>query len=240
MTFRFLSFGAGTQSTALLLTGEFDEVIFANTGNEFPGTYAFIESYVKPYCEKNVIKFTTVQAKETLEEFCLRRKTIPSFKYRFSTRDFKVRPIVRYLKKSGVELPCICVVGISTDEIERARNKGTTDWNLEYPLLERSMSRKDCEKIIRKFGWPIPPKSGCFFCPFLRKAQLDDLYFNHQEDLLWTRYKEIEQNGKNYPRAVISHLGLSAEELAKEFSAGPMKLDKFLEMAPCETGHCFT
>jgi len=238
MTFRFLSFGAGTQSTALLLTGVYDEVIFADTKAEFPGTYRFIEETIKPHCEKFKIKFTTVQAKEGLEEFCRRRNTIPSFKYRFSTRDFKVRPIVRYLKKSGVELPCICVVGISSDEVERARSKGTKEWNLEYPLLEKKWDRKKCEKIIRDYGWQLPPKSGCFFCPFLRKSQLNDLYLTQEQ--LWKRYQEIEEQGKNYPRAVISHLGLSAQELAKEFSAGPMKLDKFLEMAPCDTGYCFT
>ncbi|MGI0079676.1 MAG: phosphoadenosine phosphosulfate reductase family protein, partial [Nitrososphaerales archaeon] len=60
MAFTFLSFGAGVQTTALLLTDEFDEIIFADTGAEMPETYDYIEKYVKPYCKEKDLKFTTV------------------------------------------------------------------------------------------------------------------------------------------------------------------------------------
>ena len=62
----FLSFGAGVQTTAMLILiakGEIeaDAVIFADTGAEHPETYEYIENYDKPLCEKVGIPFMTVR-----------------------------------------------------------------------------------------------------------------------------------------------------------------------------------
>jgi len=69
---RFLSFGAGVQTTALLLIDTFDEVIFADAQGEKDPTYDYMEKYTKPYCEEKGMRFTVVQRKESLEQFCLR------------------------------------------------------------------------------------------------------------------------------------------------------------------------
>ena len=62
----FLSFGAGVQTTAMLILVskgeiEVDAVIFADTGAEHPETYGYIEKYDKPLCEKIGIPFMTVR-----------------------------------------------------------------------------------------------------------------------------------------------------------------------------------
>src|SRR5208282_5807887 len=112
----------------------YDEIIFADTGNELPETYKYLKDYIEPYCDVKRIPFVTVKAKETLEQFCLRRKTIPSTRFRFCTRDYKIRPIQRYLRKSGYPLPAISVMGISFDELRRMRTNHPDEWTYEYPL----------------------------------------------------------------------------------------------------------
>ncbi len=166
---RFLSFGAGVQTTALLLMDSYDEVIFADTGAEKQETYDYITKYVRPYCDLKEMPFTVVKAKRTLEEYCRASRNVPSIKYRWSTRDYKIRPMQRYIKnKYKNEMPVRCAIGISTDEIGRANTRNPKEWNKEYPLIEKRFTRKDCAKFILDKGFPLPEKSGCYFCPFQR------------------------------------------------------------------------
>lgn len=90
---------------------------------------------------------------------------------RSCTADFKIVPVGRWLKAHGATdaEPGIVLIGISTDEYQRANNKRAQSYEVPaYPLLELGLSRGDCEQIIRDAGLPVPPKSSCFFCPFHR------------------------------------------------------------------------
>jgi len=63
---RFLSYGAGMQTFALLVMAEqneiqIDEVVFADTGAEHPETYDHIENVAMPICDRIGISFTTVR-----------------------------------------------------------------------------------------------------------------------------------------------------------------------------------
>ena len=71
MKSRFLSYGAGMQTFALLVMAEqsdiqIDEVVFADTGGEHPETYAHIEKVAKPICDRMGIPFITVRMKKTV------------------------------------------------------------------------------------------------------------------------------------------------------------------------------
>jgi len=70
---RFLSYGAGMQTFALLVMAEhgdieIDEVVFADTGAEHPETYDHIEKVAKPICERIGIPFTTVRMSKTVDD----------------------------------------------------------------------------------------------------------------------------------------------------------------------------
>ena len=74
-----LSFGAGTQSTAMLILSaeghlkKPELVIFADTGSETAETYAHVEEWAKPFCKENEIPFEVVQSsKGALHEFYLK------------------------------------------------------------------------------------------------------------------------------------------------------------------------
>ena len=76
MKSRFLSYGAGMQTFALLVMAEqgeiqIDEVVFADTGAEHPETYEHIEKVAKPICERIGIPFTTVRMNKTVTDISM-------------------------------------------------------------------------------------------------------------------------------------------------------------------------
>lgn len=90
------------------------------------------------------------------------------------TTDYKIVPIRRKVRElAGLtrrRSPGFPVVeqwiGISTDEIIRAK-PSFEDWQVKrFPLIEKRMSRQDCFAWLRRHGYPIPPKSSCIGCPF--------------------------------------------------------------------------
>jgi len=64
------------------------------------------------------------------------------------------------------------MLGFSTDESERAQpfqtanERPRTIFRYRFPLLEAGWSRDDCVHAIRQAGLPVPPKSGCWCCPY--------------------------------------------------------------------------
>jgi len=164
---------------------------------------------------------------------------VPSIKYRWSTRDWKLRPISRYLKSQNYPEPVICCIGISTDEIQRVNTKHYKGENYtkEFPLVDKGLSRHDCLKIILDHGWPVPPKSGCWFCPFQPIPEWNWLYLHDREK--YERAKILEQNAQvRHPHVHLANAAPSLDELAKKFNHF---LDEFPQEAlPCKTAMCFT
>lgn len=90
------------------------------------------------------------------------------------TGDFKIVPIRRKVRElAGLtrkRSPGFAVVeswiGISLDEIVRAKPSFET-WQVKrYPLIEQRLKRCDCLAWLRRHGYPEPPKSACIGCPF--------------------------------------------------------------------------
>lgn len=215
-THSVLSLGAGVNSTALMLylvdQGlPLNEVIFADTGAERPETYEYLKKYTIPYLNEKKIPFTTVRNKKTLIERCMQGHSLPDRRYRWSTRDFKIRPIYSYLKSKA---PTRTYMGICYDEIHRVKSS-QIEWNTNiYPLVEKRITRLGCVRIIQNHGWEIPVKSGCFFCPFTSKRGLYEIWLTHPD--LWKQAIALEKNGSKYPNFIISDKPL--ENLEAEFS----------------------
>lgn len=180
MVRRYLSFGAGVNSTALglylLEKGIEFEWVFADTGCEYPETY----DYIKYLQEKLNIKITIVRPVvdgiDNLYDYCVKYRVIPLRIWRWCTDKFKVRPLREYFKSPGV-----VYMGIDAGEAYRAKPVDIGGMVYEYPLIEEGIDRKGCIEIIRSWGLEVPPKSGCFICPFQRRAQWLDLYRVHPD-----------------------------------------------------------
>lgn len=86
--------------------------------------------------------------------------------WRQCTAEYKLAPLAKAVKSIRGELPAIVWIGISTDEISRCKDSKIKDVTHRWPLIEKGMNRQDCLLWIDKNGFPKPPRSSCFFCPY--------------------------------------------------------------------------
>ena len=103
------------------------------------------------------------------------------------TDEWKIKPMQKYLRQFKGE-GVIQWMGISTDEAHRQKDS-RLDWiTLQYPLIEKRLSRSDCLRWMEENGYPTPPRSACVFCP----------YHSDQE---WSRLKNEEP--EEFAKAVV-------------------------------------
>lgn len=215
---RFLSLGAGVQSSTLALMIAHGEVpmvnaaIFANTQSEPRAVYEWLD-WLEPKLpfpvhrvtngnlRQNVLasKNTTGGRFASVPWFLLGKNGKQGIGRRQCTSEFKLIPLVREKRRllgleKGQRAPrgkilCETLIGISTDEIFRVHNSDEP-WNINsWPLIDMRMSRDDCRAWIDRHGYPQPPKSSCEFCPYHSNAQWRELKRDAQA---WNRILELD------------------------------------------------
>lgn len=211
----YLSLGAGIDTTAILLMPDVmekvDFVLFADTGGENPETYEYMEKYIKPHLASINKQLVIVRGEETvkgqimtnMEQAYLGWKMIPVRFMRHCTDKWKIRPMHNYLNANYPDEFLRVVIGFAYDEAQRVNTTRWKDQDVWYPLIEKKMTREDCARYIVSQGFPVPPKSGCFYCPFQRLDQWKNLRFKHPD--LWERAVNLEKNGSNYPEMTLSN-----------------------------------
>jgi len=173
-----LSYGGGTQSTAMLLLiaqGHLpkpDIVIHADTGSELPETVDFIDVAKRFTQEKLGIPFAVVSSfRGSLHDDYMSHSRIPMIGWRSCTSNFKILPQRRFIRtivgNGGGQLLAECWLGITTDESGRRAEQTDVKWTgLRYPLLDDfPFTRDQCIELNISFGWEVS-KSGCFCCPY--------------------------------------------------------------------------
>ena len=209
MTFVAAAWGGGVNSTAMLVEWlrrgkQLDITLFADTGGEKPGVYAFRDIFAEWIKGHTSAPFITVKATvrdESLEAECLRSGTLPSLAYGFKrcSLKWKRQPQDKFLNnyepsiaawKRGEKV--VKLIGYDAGEERRATIKEDEKYTYRYPLIEWGMDRDDCVAEIAKSGLPKPPKSACFFCPATRPSQVLRLAEEHPD--LLQRALEIERN----------------------------------------------
>lgn len=170
----WLSYGAGVNSTALLVLlvegrlPQFDpwRVVFADTRDEKDATYAYIRDVVTPYLAAHGRALETVYPKEGVLERWERLGVTGSRTLRTCTSHGKRDPIEDHIAANGGGEQ---LIGIDAGELHRARPSRPGDpFPKHYPLVDLDIDRDGCEAVIRAAGLCVPPKSGCWHCPFLR------------------------------------------------------------------------
>ena len=190
---RFLSLGAGVQSSTLALMiahGELEPVdaaIFADTQWEPRHVYDWLD-----WLEKQLpFPVHRVQRGNLREDLIQRRNStgqpfaaVPwhmvmpngdrAMGRRQCTKEYKIEPLVKKERELLGLVPrqrakgmlCETWIGISTDEAMRMK---PSQWGWKkhrWPLIEKSMSRWDCLQWMERKGYPLPPKSSCIGCPY--------------------------------------------------------------------------
>lgn len=247
-------------------SNRWDVFLFANVGDkaEHPETLRYVEEYAKPYAAENGIALVEVRKRtrdgspDDLMDRIERGFTPPGASFPFPVRmdngmpgrrsctaEYKVRVIEAELKRRGAsaERPAIVGLGISLDEIQRAKHWGKADPRspsqvLEYPLLRLEMRREDALREIAAAGLPQPPRSACWFCPFhsldewrrLRRDQPD--LFAQAEEM----ERSIQERQRQLGRAPLwmTRYGRPLGEVVAD------QLVLNLDESPCDAGRCFT
>lgn len=196
MAEQVLSLGAGVQSSTVLLMsyeGELpplDYAVFADTQNEPRAVYDHLDEMEALVGDRiPIIRVTAGNIRDDLMNAAAgkpgRVPAPPLFVpgadgraallRRQCTKEYKLVPIYRELRKHSTRAErreAVTVdmwMGISLDEVQRMRDSREPWVRNTYPLIDRRMSRWDCERWLAERDI-IAPKSACIMCPFHDRA----------------------------------------------------------------------
>ncbi len=214
-----VSYGCGSNSTAMLI-GLYrhgipvDLILFADTGCEQPHTYEYLpimDSWLVSHGmpQITVVEYTDSHGERlTLEQECLRSRTLPSLAYGYKkcSLKHKIEPQDKFCNNCP---PCrevwargervVKFIGYDAGEERRRTNAYAHDiqdtkYKKEYPLMDWGWGRDECIAAIQQEGLPVPGKSSCFFCPAMKRREIRTLYHQHRD--LYERAIAIEDNAK--------------------------------------------
>ena len=241
------SFGGGTQSVAiavLVAQGKLPKpecTVIADTGREASETWEYLDEHVGPLLATVGIEveiaphdLATVDLYSENGDLLMPMFTGNGKLPTFCSNEWKKRVIYRYLRQRGYgpDNPVTMWLGISVDEIHRAKPSGTAWVENDWPLLMHVPSRRDeCKRIVTDAGLPPPPRSSCWMCPHRNNVQWRRLRDEFPDD--WAEAIKLEQLVRSNDKVVYLHH--SAVPLA-EADLNDDQRDMF---DACDSGFCF-
>ncbi|MDT0494009.1 hypothetical protein ACPEIF_14875 [Streptomyces sp. NPDC012600] len=170
-----------------------DAAIFADTGWEPRAVYAHLDRLERDIAEPAGIPVRRVSSgniRADALDASHRFASMPLFirnpdggdgmLRRQCTNEYKLKPIKRavrdmlgYPGRTYIPRGVYAEqwIGISTDEIGRARDSGLKFSRNVFPLLDLGWSRDDCREYLTAEGFGTTPKSACIGCPYHGNAQ---------------------------------------------------------------------
>jgi len=151
----------------------------------------------------------------SLETECLRSHTLPSIAYGYKrcSQKHKIGPQEKFCNHYP---PCReewarggkvnRYIGYDAGEqrrYARSRSYNLTDKKYfnRYPLIEDwHWDREDCIRAIQAAGLPLPGKSSCFFCPSMKRGEIEALKRQYPD--LYRRAVALEENARPYLKTV--------------------------------------
>lgn len=206
-----LSLGAGVQSSTLALMAAAGEItpmptcaIFADTQAEPASVYEYL-AYLAPKLPFPVI---IVTAGNLADDFLAairdpkgrcgqppfyvwnEGKQMEATIWRQCTKEYKLNPIRKKVREISDGGPVEQWIGISLDEAHRMKPSGVKYITNRYPLIDKRMSRHDCELWLSRRGFKRAPKSACRMCPYISNARLRKMRDEEPEE--WKKLVEYD------------------------------------------------
>ncbi len=244
--YKVISLGLGQQSTTMYLMSSrgtierADFAVFADPGAESKATYKHLK-WLRAWSKaNNGIPIIVTGKKSLYRDLILsairdnrRSASIPAFTKdlkgkigllrRQCTEEYKTNQINRLIRRAyGLaerqRVPSTEVwLGITLEEIERAKFPRTNWMVFVYPFLnikaykhdfERVqytavLRRVDCQKWMEQEGFPLPPKSACTFCPYQSDARWRETKLKDPKE--WQRLVMLDEAIRNSTKKGISH-----------------------------------
>lgn len=223
---KVISIGFGVQSTTMYFMSSLgvipraDIAFFADPKSEDPRTYEYIKWVLGWAKENNGIKIISGSRgslyQDTVDAIKLNKRVaqMPLWTMdngsigimpRQCTSEYKIDVVRKeYRKWLGLKprqrYPLTETwIGISLDEVSRAKPSNNKWEKRVYPLIDKMMTRGDCVRWLQENGFSIPPKSSCTFCPFhsnyywlKQKRESPEIFESNcqLDDLIRKGYKE--------------------------------------------------
>ncbi|MGY0234089.1 hypothetical protein PT931_20245 [Longispora urticae] len=219
---RVLSLGAGVQSSTLLLLAAAgriprpDLAVMADTKWEPAAVYEHLHR-LRRVAERAGIELVVVSAGDIRRDALdpeSRFASMPLFtlgpqgqrgmarrqctsQYKISCIKQEVRSRLGYVHPARVPagVHAVMQVGISLDEVGRARDSDVRYMVNSFPLLDLGWRREDCVAYLEKNGLPNTPRSSCIGCPFHDDAFWSDLKVNSPDE--WRQAVEFDHAIRN-------------------------------------------
>ena len=149
----------------------------------------------------------------------------------FCSNEWKTRVMQRWATAQGVR-QADTWLGISVDEMGRVQADKGNKWKTRYPLIEQAMNRSECVGLVKRMGWPEPPRSSCYMCPNHTAHEWRDIRDNKPNDWMAAVAfdAQIRRTDKN---AYVHHDGVPLDEADIDDKNGVL-------FGHCDTGMCFT
>jgi len=193
-----ISLGAGVQSTTLLLlSAEGDRVpkadvaIFADTGWEPSSVYAHL-GRLEQASSIPIVRVSAGNLRHDALNGKGRFASMPLFTRdeggkvsmlrRQCTREYKVAPINREIRKRRNGEVVTMYIGISLDEAHRMKPSRVSYVHHEWPLVDLGWTRAKCREYLSDRGWTDVPKSSCIGCPFHDDHYWERMKYEHPDE----------------------------------------------------------
>lgn len=240
--YQVLSLGAGVQSSTLALMAEHglikpmpDFAVFADTQNEPDAVYKWLE-FLKPKLSFPVVtvskgnlgvdSMVVKTSRSGRKRLDLGIPLFTQFKARTimlsrqCTKHYKVMTVARAIREllefrtAPKNLRIIQWIGISRDEAHRMKSSRIKWIENRYPLIDMLMDRKECLEWLASQGYPEPPKSACYFCPYNS---------NHK----WQKMKTEDPD--SFRKAVEWETAINEKRLETDFLKSPVRIHPSLQ-----------
>jgi hypothetical protein len=245
------SCGGGVQSAAiaaLICRGDLpvpDAAVIADTGREASETWRYHEGTMRPALARAGVKlerlphawatvdlFGGAEGTTALMPMFTSQAGSPGQTRKYCSNEWKSRPVERYYRSLGLTGGTIWI-GFSIDEYYRARSHDPqAKWNHTYPLIDRRLTRTDCVALVLRMGWPQPPRSSCWMCPYRSDAEWLHLKRTDPQD--FEAAVALERDVRKIDPALFLHRSCKPLDSAELGEAQGDLLDQ------CGSGMCFT
>lgn len=241
------SSGEGVQSSAiaaLIVSGQIqppDIAVIIDTEREASTTWKYMDEVIQPALAAVNVELKRIPKSQfaTVDLYRNDDILIPAFTDQnggigklptYCSNEWKQRVMRRYVDSISDAKEFDVWLGISTDEMKRVvQIEGK--WNNRYPLIEKRMNRGDCIALVKRIGWPEPPRSSCWMCPNRGSAEWQHLKEHAPED--FSKAIRFEQEIRDKDDALwLTQTGKPLSEFDE-----PASRDLF---ARCDSGYCFT
>ena len=136
-------------------------------------------------------KFVTIPAFSKSGGMIQRQCT---FEYKIKTVNSKIRELHKLKYRQRMK-PTELWLGISTDEIQRAKVSQMYNVEYKYPLIDGQISRSECKSFLEERGFHNVPKSSCVFCPYQQNRQFKEIKENYPEQ--WKKVVAVDEAIRN-------------------------------------------